>query len=31
METFMDTVSVDSMPGVGTKVIMSKKIRPANF
>ena len=31
METFMDNITVDSVPGVGTKVTMSKKIRPANF
>ena len=31
METFMDKVTVDSMPGVGTKVTMSRKIRPADF
>jgi len=27
METFMDTVSVNSVPGVGTKVSMTKRIR----
>ena len=27
METFMDTVKVDSVPGVGTKVTMTKTIR----
>ena len=26
METFMDKIQVDSIPGVGTKVVMTKKI-----
>ncbi len=31
METFMDKINVESVPGVGTKVTMSKTIRPTDF
>ena len=31
METFMDSVDVVSLPGVGTKVVMSKNVRSTIF